>query len=622
MKKALAIFILSILLVLQLNAQNENKTKNGKTLKDSVLNANLSNISKNISVNELQRIQDSLLKAQLEEELLNVRKSDKQAIEDYQFKIRLLEEKDSLRRANQMAQILILKNESSGFPVAPFRDTLFSVYSNIGPFSPAERAQNIQKKIKNLYEKEFMADSLVVVDTFAYSNIMYNQLIITSISDVDAMWYSTTRKNLAQQWSESINKAVTAEIEKNSLKNILLKIGGILIVLAGIILLLYLVNKLFIWLLKIINLKFRPLLKPISIKNYELLSPDRIFNIIILLHRVVKYFVYFIIVYLSLPVFLSIFPHTKAWADTLIGWVLSPVTKIFWGFVSYLPDLITIIIIFIVTHYIVKLFAFLANEVKEEKLKIGSFYPDWAIPTYNIIRVLLYAFMLVVIFPYLPGSDSDIFKGVTVFLGILFSFGSSSAISNMVAGLVITYMRPFKVGDRIKIGEHVGDVIEKNLLNTRLRTIKNEEITIPNSFVLSGQTINYSNSAKVKGLILHTSITIGYDVNWRKMHEALLDAADRTKLVEKKPKPFVFQTSLDDFYVTYQLNVYTKDASKQALIYSDLHANILDSCFEKGIEIMSPHFRAERSGSPLQVPENYISEYFSPGNETKSPSGK
>lgn len=610
MKKLFLLFVFILFLAFTINSQ-ESETTDQKLKTDSIINADLTNLSEKLSINEAQRIQDSLLKVRLEKELNLLKKNDTKAIEEYKLKIKELEQRDSIRKVQQQAKILILKTSTSGFPVAPFKDTLFPIYSNIGPFSPAERATNINNKIRSIYEGDaFNPDSLILIDTLGFSNILYHKTILTSISDVDAMWYSKTRGQLASEWQKTIREAIVAEIERTSFKNILLKIGGILLVMAGIVLLLFLVNKFFIWILKIINNRIKPKLKPISIKKYEFLSSDRILHLIIWTHKLVKYFVFFVIVYLSLPVFLSIFPNTQAWADTLIGWVLSPVSDIFWGFVNYLPNLVTIVIIFIATRYIVNFFGFLANEVKVGKLKLGNFYPDWAIPTFNIIRVLLYALMFIFIFPYLPGSDSPIFKGVSVFLGILFSLGSSSAISNMVAGLVITYMRPFKVGDRIKIGEHSGDVIEKTLLNTRLRTIKNEEITIPNSFVLSGQTINYSNSAAHKGLIMHTSLTIGYDVNWRKMHEALLEAASRTKLVEEKPKPFVFQTSLDDFYVTYQLNVYTKDATKQAQIYSDLHANILDCCFEKGIEIMSPHFRAERSGSSLQVPDSYVSDYF------------
>ena len=239
-------------------------------------------------------------------------------------------------------------------------------------------------------------------------------------------------------------------------------------------------------------------------------------------------------------------------------------------------------------------------------------------PTYSIVKFLLYAFMFVLIFPYLPGSDSNIFKGVSVFIGVLFSLGSSSAIANMVAGLVITYMRPFKIGDRIKIGDVTGDVVEKTLLVTRIRTIKNEVITIPNSSVLNGNTTNYSSEAIEKGLIIHTTVTIGYDVPWKDMHQALIDAALRTNLILDEPKPFVLQTSLEDFYVSYQINAYTREAGKQALIYSNLHQNIQDVCNERGIEILSPHYRAARDGNMTTIPANYLPyDYKAPSFNVK-----
>jgi small-conductance mechanosensitive channel len=226
--------------------------------------------------------------------------------------------------------------------------------------------------------------------------------------------------------------------------------------------------------------------------------------------------------------------------------------------------------------------------------------------------------MFVLIFPLLPGSDSNIFKGVSVFIGILFSLGSSTAIANMVAGLVITYMRPFKIGDRIKIADVTGDVIEKSLLVTRIKTVKNEIITIPNASVLSGNTTNYSNEAAKTGLIIHTTVTIGYDVPWKNMHAALIEAALRTDMIMKEPKPFVLQTSLEDFYVAYQINAYTREASRQALVYSNLHQNIQDCCNEVGIEILSPHYRAARDGNMTTIPADYLpKDYKAPGFNVK-----
>jgi small-conductance mechanosensitive channel len=275
-----------------------------------------------------------------------------------------------------------------------------------------------------------------------------------------------------------------------------------------------------------------------------------------------------------------------------------------------LPKLITIIVIIIFFRYVLKGIHFLKTEIEKGNLKVTGFYADWANPTFQIVRVVIFAFMLVVIFPFLPGSDSPVFKGVSVFLGFLFTFGSAGSLSNIMSGLVLTYMRLFKIGDRVKIGDVLGDVIEKSMLVTRIRTIKNEIISIPNSTVMSSHTINYSSETTDKGLILYTSVTIGYDVPWRDMHKALLNAADRTDLLLKEPKPFVLQTSLDDFYVSYQINAYTLDANEQFNIYSQLHCNIQDCCYEAGIEILSPHYTSARDGNATAMPPDYLAKDY------------
>jgi small-conductance mechanosensitive channel len=242
------------------------------------------------------------------------------------------------------------------------------------------------------------------------------------------------------------------------------------------------------------------------------------------------------------------------------------------------------------------------------EIKIEGFHEEWAQPTFRILKFLLYAFMLVLIFPFLPGSGSPAFQGISVFIGVLFSLGSSSAIANTVAGMVITYMRPFKIGDRVKIGEITGDVIEKTMLVTRIKTPKNEDITVPNSTILLSSTTNYSTHTRLDGtgLIVHTTVTIGYDVSWKDVYQILLNAAEKTELVEKTPVPFVLQTSLDDFYVSYQINCYTREANSLAMVYSLLHQNIQDSFNEAGIEILSPHYRNHRDGNQTTIPKEYL----------------
>lgn len=353
-------------------------------------------------------------------------------------------------------------------------------------------------------------------------------------------------------------------------------------------------------------------LKTLSYKDYTILTAEQELQGIYVVLKVAKWFVYALVLYLSIPFFFILFPVTRGWADVLFSWIWTPFRSIFVSIWEYLPDLFTILVILMVVRYAMRFVRYVFTEIEEERLQFSGFHTDWAQPTYHIVRFLLYAFTFVMIFPYLPGSDSEIFKGVSVFLGILFSLGSSTAISNMVAGLVITYMRPFQLGDRIRIGSVTGDVVEKTMLVTRIRTIKNEEVTIPNASVLSGNTTNFSTLAATEGLIVHTTVTIGYDVPWKTVHEALLEAARRTSFLLAEPKPFVLQTALDDFYVAYQVNGYTREANKQAAVYSELHQHIQDACNEAGIEILSPHYRAARDGNATTIPASYLPEGYAP----------
>ena len=255
--------------------------------------------------------------------------------------------------------------------------------------------------------------------------------------------------------------------------------------------------------------------------------------------------------------------------------------------------------------------SYLTKSGKEYSRSPG-FYPEWADPTYKIVRFLVLAFSAIVIFPYLPGADSPIFQGVSVFLGVLFSLGSTSAIANVVAGVVLTYMRPFKIGDRVKIADTTGDIIEKTLLVTRVRTIKNVDVTIPNAMVLGSHIINFSSSAKDAGLILHTGVTIGYDVPWRKVHDLLIAAARATPGILKQPGPFVLQTGLDDSYVSYELNAYTDQPNIMANTYSELHQSIQDKFNEARVEILSPRYSALRDGNRSTVPEDHLPKSYQP----------
>ena len=331
-------------------------------------------------------------------------------------------------------------------------------------------------------------------------------------------------------------------------------------------------------------------LKPLTIKKYRLLETKQILETIFFMERILKYVVIAFQLYITLPLVLGFFEPTRNISRTLFLHIVTPIKETGLAIIKYIPNLIAIAIIIFIVRYVIRALKFFSSQIERGKLVINGFYPDWAQPTFNILRVLLYAFTIIVIYPYLPGSDSAIFQGVSVFVGVIFSLSSSSAIGNLIAGMVITYMRPFKIGDRIKIGEVVGYVVEKSATVTRLRTVKNEYVTFPNQTVLTSSIINYNFSSREKedGLILYADVTMGYAVPWRKMHELLIAAAEMTIYTQKTPKPFVLQTALDNYYCRYQINVYTKEIGRILAIYSDLYQNIQDVLTGAGLDLTAP----------------------------------
>ncbi|GHU18882.1 hypothetical protein FACS1894163_11340 [Spirochaetia bacterium] len=334
-------------------------------------------------------------------------------------------------------------------------------------------------------------------------------------------------------------------------------------------------------------------IKPLHIKKLHLLSTTQILTSAEFVLRILKYVITVFQLFLTLPIIFSLFPVTQHLASTLFGYVLNPLKNIVTGTVHFIPNLITIVIILWVTKYLIRLLKFFATQIEKERLVLPGFYADWAQPTFNILRVLVYAFTVVVIYPYLPGSGSAVFQGVSVFVGIIFSLGSSSAIGNLIAGLVITYMRPFKIGDRIQFKDTTGFVVEKSLMVVRIKTHKNEYVTFPNMMVLNSSIVNYNTSSDEdeEGLILHADITMGYAVPWTQVHEILIEAALKTRGIEKTPKPFVLQTSLDDFYAKYQINAYTKNVDKVPRIYSELYENLQNGFTAAKINLTAPAYQ-------------------------------
>jgi small-conductance mechanosensitive channel len=305
------------------------------------------------------------------------------------------------------------------------------------------------------------------------------------------------------------------------------------------------------------------------------------------------------------------FPATQGYARQVGLWLWNPFVHILRGALGYLPNLFYILVILVVARFVLRMIEYVFGAAERGLISLEPWiHRDVARPTGLIIKVTVIVVTLFFVAPLIPGTGSTAAKGISIILGLMISFGSTSTVGNFVAGIVLMYMRPFQLGERVRVGDTTGDVIERTFLYTKVLSIKNEEIIVPSLSALGAPITNYSARAHAQGLILHTAVTIGYDAPWRQVHELLIRAADRTAHLLKEPKPFVLQTALDDFYVNYQINVYTDEASRMAQIYSDLHQNIQDSFNEAGVEICSPHFRQVRDGNTIAIPADYVPKNY------------
>ena len=439
-------------------------------------------------------------------------------------------------------------------PVLFENDTLFKVHTGMKGLSADQRAEVIRRRIQEaLAETDIPLDSVVIEESGISSDILVRDRFILSVYDIDASFEKTTRGALARRLVQSIQKAVEHYREERS-KSTLLR-GVILSVVATIVLVvvLRLLSLIGRWLDTILGARIHG----ISVRETEIIKAEWLRKSFRSFQKLARGILIIILVYTYLQYVLSRFVWTRPLAGQLLDLTLGPLRTIGLSLWNYLPNLFFLLVLWILTRYVLKFFRFVFMEIDRGRIVIPGFYPDWATPTFKIVRVLVVAFTLVVAFPYIPGSDSPAFKGVSIFLGVLFSLGSTSAVANIVAGVILTYMRSFRVGEVVRIQDTVGLVISHSLLVTRLRTPKNLEVTIPNSTILGTHVINYSVEAKQGKLILPTSITIGYDTPWRQVHALLQMAADKTPGILKDPRPFVLQSALNDFYVTYELNVYS-----------------------------------------------------------------
>jgi small-conductance mechanosensitive channel len=493
--------------------------------------------------------------------------------------------------------------------------TVFVITEPIGSLTPSERAERTSMALRRL-ARPFRPDEVRVAESEVGSEILVGNALVSVATDRDAAAAGRSRATIAAQRAESIRLALARAEADFSTHGIVAAAGWAL----GLTLALALV----FWVFR----RLRPVVEA-SLKTAEarLLRSSRLgeTEAMRLLHRTGALALRGLMAVVAagavvgyVVAVLTILPWTQGGGWRLAQLILSPIVAVLRDAVGWLPNLFYLIAIAALTYYLLTFIRLVFDEIGRGNLRLGAFEPEWAEPTFRLVRILALAVALVMMFPYFPGSGSDAFKGVSLFLGVLVSLSSSAALSNFFAGTVLRYTRSFRVGDRITIGDVEGEVTETRALVTKLRTHKNVEVSIPNSLVIGSTIRNFSVAARQGGVILHTKVSIGYDSPWRQVHALLLLAAERTEGLMREPAPFVHQQELADFYVVYELNAYTRAPERMPRIYAELHHNIQDAFNEHGVQILSPHYESDRD-RPTFVPKERW--YEAPARRPEEESG-
>jgi small-conductance mechanosensitive channel len=487
-------------------------------------------------------------------------------------------------------------------PVVIDGRTLFRVRGT-SSFSAERRAAGIAGRIKAVAaDRTVPPDAVRAVETELGTAIFGGRERVMVVFDADAQLESLGRKTLAELLVRTMREAV-ADYRQARTREALLQSAAYAavatVLLAALVTLVVWVSR---WAERVLEATYRQRVQSVGIQSFQLVRAEQIW---VALHRgvvVARALVILGLAFVYLQYVLGVFPWTRGFSSQLLGLVLNPLATMGWGIVTVVPDLFFLTILFFITRYLLKIISMFFAAVGRGEVALSGFEQEWADPTYKLLRVAVIALALVVAYPYIPGSSSDAFKGISIFIGIVFSLGSSSTIANIIAGYTMTYRRAFRMGDRVKISGVTGDVIEMRLQVTHLRTIKNEEVIIPNSTILNNEVVNYSSLARTRGLILHTTVGIGYETPWRQVEAMLFLAADRTAEIKREPAPFVRQLALGDFAVTYEINVYCDNVQAMGRIYTALHENILDVFNEHGVQIMTPAYEGDPE-EPKVVPK-------------------
>ena len=473
----------------------------------------------------------------------------------------------------------------------------------IGAVQPAERALAAARRIDVFAERQ-TSDSVTTRSIPQGVLILIGDVGVFTLTPADADTLADqTLAAAAAIAAARLRDALAAEREERSLGH-LLWAGG----LAAAATIAFLIAiRLIRWLrqrvLVLLPERAQRRLPELAISGFTVLSANSALTVLRRLADLAFWAAGLFAAYVWLAYVLTRFPYTRPWGEALGTYLGATTRNLALSAAAAIPGLFIVVLIVIATRWLGRLIGGFFDAVEGGSVDVPWVHPETANPTKRIVVALLWLFAIVLSYPYLPGSGSDVFKGVSLFAGVVLSLGSSGVVSQGMSGLVLMYSRALKPGDYVRIGDTEGTVTMLGMLSTKICTTKQEEVTIPNAVVVGANVKNYSRLSASEGVIVHTAVTIGYDVPWRQVEGLLLLAASRTAGLRATPAPFVLKTALSDFYVEYQLNARLDVPSSRSRVLSELHEQIVDAFNEFGVQILSPHYEADPP-TPAVVPRD------------------
>jgi len=495
--------------------------------------------------------------------------------------------------APEAAETQTQADDAFAAPVVIDGETLFLV-RGFSALPAPERAARIEQRILEIAElPEFVELDYEIREDGLGLAILANGRLLTVATQADADFEQISLIVLAELHAEAIKKSIanyrSGRSDEALVDSALVAVGWTV----GFALLTFLFlkgrSKLIRWIQQVTIKRFTQFEEATN----AVVKGKAVAQLIGFGTNMVLWIGYIFILYYYLTFVLLSFVQTRPFAQLLLTYVSQPLMDVIFGFFSYLPNLITLVIIFLVTRYLIKGLRLFMDNIEAGTIEWKDFEQSWIKPTFNIARVIIIAIAIVFAYPHIPGSDSRAFQGLTLLAGLMVSLGSNTVVSNMMAGLFVIYRRSTNIGDRIKVGEQVGDVVEIKMMETLIKSVKNEMVSIPNAQLLNSEVVNYSRKIDGRGLLVHTTVGIGYEEPQDKVEAMLIEAANRTRDLKKTPVPFVLWAQLADYAINYQINAFTTRGSSMPRILSDLHRNIVDVFNENGVQIMTPSYEAD-----------------------------